>query len=86
MNPLLTYSEKFQDRHIGPNADDLHRMLATTGVRSLDELVDETVPHAIRLKQPLELKPAMTETEFLAHVGSLAKKNLVFKSYIGMGY
>ncbi len=86
MNPLLTYSERFQDRHIGPNEQDLQQMLSTTGVRSMDELVDQTVPHTIRLKQPLELKPAMTESEFLAHAGELAKKNIVFKSYIGMGY
>jgi glycine dehydrogenase len=86
MNPLLTYSERFQDRHIGPDEQDLQRMLAATGVRSMDELVDQTLPHTIRLKQPLELKPAMTESEFLAHAGELAKKNIVFKSYIGMGY
>jgi glycine dehydrogenase len=86
MNPLLTYSERFQDRHIGPDDHDLEQMLATTGVRSMDELVDQTLPHSIRLKQPLELKPAMTESEFLAHAGELAKKNIVFKSYIGMGY
>ncbi len=86
MNPLLTYSERFQDRHIGPNEDDLRHMLAVTDVRSLAELVDQTIPHTIRLKQPMELKAAMTETQFLAHAGELAKKNQVFKSYIGMGY
>jgi glycine dehydrogenase len=61
-------------------------MLFTCGIHSLDELVKQTIPSAIRLKHPLELKPAMTETEFLAHAGELAKKNKVYKSYIGMGY
>ncbi len=86
MNPLLTYSERFQDRHIGPDNNDLQTMLATSNARSMAELVDQTIPSSIRLKQPLELKPAMTETEFLAHAGELAKKNQIFKSYIGMGY
>jgi len=86
MNPLLTYSERFQDRHIGPDSHDLQTMLATSGARSMAELVDQTIPSSIRLKQPLELKPAMTESEFLAHAGELAKKNQIFKSYIGMGY
>ncbi len=86
MNSILTHSERFQDRHIGPNEGDMSRMLAVSGVHSLEELVKQTIPHSIRLKQPLELKPAMSETEFLAHAGELAKKNKVFKSYIGMGY
>ncbi len=86
MNPLLTYSERFQDRHIGPDNHDLETMLATSDARTMNELVDQTIPSSIRLKQPLELKPAMTEWEFLAHAGELAKKNQIFKSYIGMGY
>ncbi len=86
MNSILTHSDRFQDRHIGPNEHDLAIMLAACGVHAIHELVDETVPRSIRLKHPLELKPAMTESEFLAHAGELAKKNKVFKSYIGMGY
>ncbi len=86
MNSILTYSERFQDRHIGPNELDVEAMLAATGVMSLAELVDQTVPRSIRLKDPLKLKPAMTEAEFLAHISELAKKNKVYKSYIGMGY
>ncbi len=86
MNPLLTYSERFQDRHIGPDNNDLELMLAASGARTMSELVEQTIPNSIRLKQPLDLKPAMTESEFLAHAGGLAKKNRVLKSYIGLGY
>ncbi len=86
MNPVLTTSARFQDRHIGPNEHDLERMLQTVGARSLDDLVDQTVPRSIQLKHSLDLKPALTEAEFLAHIASLANKNKVFKSYIGMGY
>ena len=86
MNSNLQYSERFQDRHIGPNDADIHTMLAACGVHSLDELVKQTVPSSIRLKRPMELKPAMTEAEYLHHVGHIARKNRTFKSYIGMGY
>jgi len=86
MNSILPSPEQFQDRHIGPNEQDLERMLQTTGASSLDQLVDQTVPKSIRLKQPLTLEPAMTESEFLARATELAKKNRLMKSYIGMGY
>ena len=86
MNSIFTNFDRFQNRHIGPNEHDLRVMLEATEVGSLEELVEQTVPSSIRLKKPLELKPAMTESEFLTHISHLAKKNKVFKSYIGMGY
>ena len=86
MNSILTSSEQFQDRHIGPNQQDLEHMLRVTGASSLAQLVEQTVPSSIRLKQPLKMEPAMSETEFLARATELAKKNTVMKSYIGMGY
>ncbi len=86
MNTILTSSDKFQDRHIGPNEQDLEQMLQTAGASSLAQLVDQTVPSSIRLKHPLEMAPAMTEPEFLVRATELEKKNKVMKSYIGMGY
>ena len=86
MNPLLTNSERFQDRHIGPDENDQQQMLKTLGVSSLDDLVAQTIPRSIRLRAPLDMKPAMSESEFLAHAADLAGKNKLYKSYIGMGY
>ena len=86
MNPILTNSERFQDRHIGPNEADVEIMLKTVGAYSLSDLVEETIPRSIRLKHDLELKPALSESEFIAHAAELAKKNSICKSYIGMGY
>lgn len=86
MNSILTYSEQFQDRHIGPDQQDIEHMLRVTGASSLAKLVDQTVPQSIRLTEPLTMEPAMTESEFLARATALAKKNKVMKSYIGMGY
>ena len=76
----------FARRHVGTNENDLAAMLETIGVRTLDELIDKTIPSDIRLKEKLNLPPAMTEREFAGHISSLAAQNKVYKSYIGMGW
>ncbi len=81
---MNTYS--FAKRHIGPREHDLQDMLKTVGAGSIDQLIYETLPDDIRLKKDLELEPAMSESEYLAHSISLAAKNKIFKSYIGLGY
>lgn len=80
------YQERFQDRHNGPSADEAQEMLAYLGVQSVDELIEQTVPSQIRLKNPLALPKALSEKAYLAKVKQLADKNKVFKSYIGQGY
>jgi glycine dehydrogenase len=77
--------ERFADRHIGPNRDDIEKMLATVGAASLDELISQTVPGAI-LDMTLELPPAMTEREVVSRLSALAAKNVVQPSLIGLGY
>ena len=79
-------TNSFQRRHIGPDAKEQDAMLATIGVKSLDQLIDETVPDHIRLEKELDLAPAMSEYEYLSHIQELAAKNKVYKSYIGLGY
>jgi glycine dehydrogenase len=61
-------------------------MLQALGVSSLDELIDQTVPAAIRLKRPLDLPPALTESEYLRELKTIAVKNRIMRNYIGMGY
>ena len=61
-------------------------MLKTIKVDSLDQLIFETIPDDIRLKNELDLAPAMSEYEYLDHINILGAKNKVFKSYIGLGY
>ncbi len=79
-------TDSFAYRHIGPREYEVSQMLEAVGVDSLEQLISETVPHGIRLKEELNLSEAMTESEFLAHIRELARKNKVFKTYIGMGY
>ncbi|MEE4115652.1 MAG: aminomethyl-transferring glycine dehydrogenase [Marinilabiliaceae bacterium] len=78
--------EKFVNRHNGPGEKDIPGMLETIGVSSIDQLIDETVPDDIRLQKPLNLPPAMSEFEYLAHLRKLGSKNKQFRSFIGMGY
>lgn len=79
-------TNSFQLRHIGPNKKEQESMLATIKADSLEQLIQETVPENIRLQEDLDLAPAMSEYEYLAHIEKISKKNKVFKSYIGLGY
>ena len=76
----------FALRHIGPNEEDQNLMLKTIGVDSLDQLISETIPNDIRLKNGLNLDEPMTEHEYLLHIHELSKKNKAYKTYIGLGY
>ena len=74
------------DRHIGIQEADLPAMLEKIGVKSLDELINKTIPSKIRLKEPLALAAPMTEREFAEHIAGLASLNKIYTSYIGMGW
>ena len=76
----------FALRHIGPREEDQEKMLQTIGLNSLDELIYETIPDDIRLKNELNLDAPMTEYEYLLHIQKLSKKNKTYKTYIGLGY
>ncbi|HQQ93407.1 MAG TPA: aminomethyl-transferring glycine dehydrogenase [Bacteroidia bacterium] len=78
--------DKFVNRHNGPRGQEISAMLSKIGVSSISELIDQTVPSNIRLKNPLKIAPAMSEFEYSKHLKALGKKNKVFRSYIGLGY
>ena len=86
MNLFEQQQYEFAGRHIGPNETEKNEMLKTIGIDSLDELIDKTVPAAIRIKSPLKLPVAQTEFEYLDELKKIAGKNKVFKTYIGQGY
>jgi glycine dehydrogenase len=79
-------TDRFVSRHIGPRDTELKEMLDVVGVKSLDELINQTVPQSIRLKKPLNLPAPLTEYEYLAKAKLLAAKNKIYRSFIGMGY
>ncbi|HLP54933.1 MAG TPA: aminomethyl-transferring glycine dehydrogenase [Fluviicola sp.] len=76
----------FSSRHIGPDNTEKTAMLAAIGVKSVQELIDKTIPAHIRLSGELNIDPAMTEQEYLQHITALGMQNQVFKSFIGLGY
>jgi glycine dehydrogenase len=76
----------FVDRHVGPNKDDVEKMLSAIGVATLDDLINKTIPDSIKQKNKLPIVPPQTEYEFLNNLKNLASKNKVFRNYIGLGY
>jgi glycine dehydrogenase len=86
MQNLFKPYDQFQKRHIGINERDCAEMLQTIGVKSLDELIDQTVPSAIRSRKPLHLPDALTEFEYLKELKETANLNKVFTNFIGQGY
>jgi glycine dehydrogenase len=77
--------EPFHERHIGPDQSEIDHMLGVIGAESLAAMIDETVPAGIR-DDSLDLPPAMSEVEAVDRLQSLADRNVVAKSMIGMGY
>ena len=73
-------------RHIGPSPEEMAQMLATVTATDLDALIDETLPPAIRQAAPLDFGRPMSEHGLKHHLWTIAKKNKVFTSLIGMGY
>ncbi|MCH7941786.1 MAG: aminomethyl-transferring glycine dehydrogenase [Proteobacteria bacterium] len=76
----------FIRRHIGPGDEHVAAMLETLGLSSLAEMIDKTVPEAIRNERPLDLDDAMSERMTLSTLRRIAARNKVFISMIGMGY
>ncbi|MFN8547107.1 MAG: aminomethyl-transferring glycine dehydrogenase [Candidatus Eisenbacteria bacterium] len=82
----LAPADRFLDRHLGPQASDLPAMLSAVGAKSVDALIEETIPAAIRMRGELDLPAPKTEGDVLTEMRALAAKNKVARSYLGMGY
>ncbi len=79
-------TKTFVNRHNGPSEEDVKVMLGKLGLDSVDQLIDKTIPEKIRLKEDMDLDEGMSEYEYLNHMRTLAAKNKVYSTYIGMGY
>ena len=77
---------QFVNRHISLNEADKQAMLEKIGVPDMAELISQTIPNSIRLNKDLDISPALSEYEMLAHSKDLASKNVLFDNYIGFGY
>ena len=86
LDTLFPRSDTFAHRHLGPRRRDIAPMLETIGKATVDELLDDAVPKAIRFESDLDLPPARGEMQAIQDLREIAAKNQVFRSYIGMGY
>ncbi len=82
---LLAPCDIFAERHLGPDARERTEMLTLLGVASLESLIAETVPSAIRRK-PLALPEPRGEQELLDELREIAQRNQIYRSFLGMGY
>ena len=83
---LHQHPDFFVNRHIGPRKEDISNMLSLLGYGSLDEMIINGVPNSILIEDTPKLPKAQNETEAINSLRQLAKKNEVWRSYIGMGY
>ena len=79
-------TDMFLGRHLGPNEDEIKKMLNKIGSSSLSELLQETIPESIRLEKTLELPDGISEYEFSKHIHLIGKENKGFDTFIGLGY
>jgi glycine dehydrogenase len=79
-------SNQFQERHIGPNSNEIRDMLNVIGNDNIEDLISNTIPSSIRLKEELDLPKALSEHEYFRALKKIAQKNKVYRSYIGQGY
>jgi glycine dehydrogenase len=82
----LKQKNEFLSRQLGPREHEIPEMLHAIGVRSMDELIDQTIPQIIRSKNQIQMDPAKTEYEMLNELRGIARNNVVLKSYLGQGY
>ena len=84
---MLHNSEKdFIKRHIGLSKKDEKTMLSDLGYKSLNELIEDTVPSKILFKDLLSIGDPNSEYEGLRKLRSISKKNQIYSNFIGMGY
>src|SRR5271170_1375104 len=86
MSELLQPSDKFVHRHIGPGAEESSQMLKLLGFGGMDQFIDAVIPAGIRSGEPLPVPPGSGEHAVLDELRAIARKNQVFRSFIGMGY
>ena len=79
-------TQQFVNRHISLNEADKAEMLNKVGAKSIEELISQTIPDAIRLEKDLNISEPLSEYEMLLHSKDLASKNQSFDNYIGFGY
>lgn len=82
----LNHPDKFVNRHIGSQEKNIKLMLEAVGASSINELIEETIPENIRLKNLPKFDEPISEFQLIEKLRKIGKKNKCYKSYIGLGY
>ena len=86
MLQLNTNGAEFIKRHIGPSAQETEKMLASIGAKSIDELIEKTIPGNIRSKKTMQIPEGLSEFEMLQSLKKIGEKNIIATNFIGQGY
>ncbi len=84
--PSLAFTDTFAHRHIAPSQSEISAMLDAIGYESLDALARDAVPNDIQYNETLDMGGARGEHELIAELRSIADRNEVWRTYLGMGY
>ncbi|MFT2112397.1 aminomethyl-transferring glycine dehydrogenase [Marinomonas sp. 2405UD68-3] len=79
-------NDEFIARHIGPDTAEKQSMLETIGLKSVDALIEKTIPQSIRQNDLDMSQQPITENDALSLLKAIASKNKIAKSFIGLGY
>ena len=79
-------TDLFELRHIGPRPNEIKKMLNSLDLKDINQLIDQTIPKSIQLKNPMNLPEGISENSFLSHIKKVGEKNKIFQTYIGLGY
>ena len=84
----LSNYQAFEDRHIGPSANDESEMLQLLGYSDIKKFIADVVPSNIQIEKTLAetLDAAKSEVEVIAELREIAGQNQIFTSLIGAGY
>ena len=84
---MLHNSQKdFIKRHIGSSEEEQKKILKKLNYKSLDDLINDTVPEKIKFKDNLSIGESNSEYEALRKLKAISKKNQIYSNFIGMGY
>jgi len=86
LDEIFPLVDDFPSHHIGPRRIEAKAMLQELGYNNLDELTDAAVPENIRLNRQLDLEKPYSEANVIQHIKDIVKKNIIWRSFIGMGY
>ena len=86
MTELHLHPDTFVRRHIGPSSVEIASMLEYLEHDNLSDFTNSIVPDAIRDRNSLNIPNALSESEAISKLNSLALDNKVFRNYLGHGY